>query len=459
IELHYDVILCMVPQIEIPEMSRRNIRSRSGIVAKDELSKIDVDETVKPLKDRNRTARSRARVNELRAFAEASTPRGKNSHSTSVSDDVESCFGFEDSDDSFIISPIKKDFVVCENDPKPSRFSSGKVFAKPLKAKQPNYSYAGEEKSVSAAEIKSVTLPVPVTKFYQRRTPSSKPSFNLLPSPTKPKTKSKARKMENVPEQLVKSWADSNSIMMSRSKLWSCVFRAVNPSLSSRSLTVGQIRVHRLVEGPLEDVVNADRCGSRFYSASSSTEPSKDSTQPPAADTSEKEIEALKAAVAEWQDKSSDYLLFYFACFSQDKYKRALAESENIRARMLRQIDDAKLFGIQGFCKDLLEVADILGKATGSVPEESLSKGDVHLKSLHQGLVMTEAQLQKVFQRHGLTKVDPVGEKFNPNEHEALFEQVVDGKDPGIVAVVTKIGYKLHQRTLRPALVGVTKAS
>lgn len=80
----------------------------------------------------------------------------------------------------------------------------------------------------------------------------------------------------------------------------------------------------------------------------------------------------------------------------EDKYKRALAEGENIRVRLTKQIHDAKLFGIQGFCKDLLDVADILGKATESVPKAELTEKNPHLKSLYEGLIMTEAQLHKV---------------------------------------------------------------
>lgn len=79
-----------------------------------------------------------------------------------------------------------------------------------------------------------------------------------------------------------------------------------------------------------------------------------------------------------------------------DKYKRALADGENLRVRLMKQIEDAKLFGIQGFCKDLLDVADILGKATESVPKSELTEKNPHLKTLYEGLRMTEAQLHKV---------------------------------------------------------------
>ncbi|XP_054564280.1 grpE protein homolog 1, mitochondrial isoform X1 [Eptesicus fuscus] len=140
-----------------------------------------------------------------------------------------------------------------------------------------------------------------------------------------------------------------------------------------------------------------------------------------------------------------------------EKYKRALADTENLRQRTQKLVEEAKLYGIQGFCKDLLEVADILEKATQSVPKEEVTEDNPHLKSLYEGLVMTEVQIQKVFTKHGLLRLDPVGAKFDPYEHEALFHTPVEGKEPGTVALVNKVGYKLHGRTLRPALVGVVK--
>ncbi|XP_004715117.1 grpE protein homolog 1, mitochondrial [Echinops telfairi] len=142
---------------------------------------------------------------------------------------------------------------------------------------------------------------------------------------------------------------------------------------------------------------------------------------------------------------------------TMEKYKRALADTENLRQRSQKLVEEAKLYGIQGFCKDLLEVADILEKATQSVPQDQVREDNPHLKSLYEGLVMTEVQIQKVFTKHGLLRLDPVGAKFDPYEHEALFHAPVEGKEPGTVALVSKVGYKLHGRTLRPALVGVVK--
>ncbi|KAF6199429.1 hypothetical protein GE061_007455 [Apolygus lucorum] len=193
-----------------------------------------------------------------------------------------------------------------------------------------------------------------------------------------------------------------------------------------------------------------------FYSTASTSSDSKPQEPQPSdkpvdgqeAQAQNPQIEELNKALQELS-KHRDEL--------NDKYKRALAEGENMRKRLTKQIEDAKIYGIQSFCKDLLEVADVLSKATECVPKEEIKDSNPHLKNLFEGLSMTEAQLQKVFKRHGLTEVNPLNEKFNPNLHEALFQQEVEGSEPGTVVVVSKIGYKLHERVIRPALVGVSK--
>nr|XP_027206297.1 grpE protein homolog, mitochondrial-like [Dermatophagoides pteronyssinus] len=140
-----------------------------------------------------------------------------------------------------------------------------------------------------------------------------------------------------------------------------------------------------------------------------------------------------------------------------DKYKRALAEAENTRLRAKKQLDDAKIYAIQAFCKDLLEVSDIFKAAIDSVSEETL-KSNNDLKNLYDGVKMTEQKLMNVFQRHGLCQINPLGSKFDPNEHHALFQVDDTSKEPGTVSQVTKIGFKLHDRTIRPAMVGVVKS-
>merc|ERR1711971_970559 len=156
---------------------------------------------------------------------------------------------------------------------------------------------------------------------------------------------------------------------------------------------------------------------------------------------------ALQEQVATLTEKNDDLM---------DKYRRSLADFENLRNRMNKQVADAKIFGIQGFCKDLLDVADVLNKAISSVPaherEESQS-----LKDLHQGLQLTESQLLKVFSKHGLEQENPLGEKFDPNKHDALFQIPAPEKEANTVLDVQKIGYILHGRTIRPAAVGVSR--
>lgn len=139
-----------------------------------------------------------------------------------------------------------------------------------------------------------------------------------------------------------------------------------------------------------------------------------------------------------------------------DSFKRALADSENFRVRKNKEIEDTKKFAIQGFAKDLLEVADILSMAIDSVPKDEI-KTNSALKALFEGVKMTEKQLQTIFRRHGIVQVNPIGEKFNPNEHEALCYVEDKTKIGDTVFVVNKIGYKLKDRVIRAAAVGVVK--
>lgn len=146
----------------------------------------------------------------------------------------------------------------------------------------------------------------------------------------------------------------------------------------------------------------------------------------------------------------------------KDKYRRSLAETENVRARGIKQVEEAKMFAIQGFCKDLLEVADILDLAVDSVKSEELESGGKTLTDLYKGIVMTKTVLLKVFKRHGLVALIPIGDKFDPNLHEAVFQVPVSDEtkvEPGHIMNVAKVGYLLKERPIRPAQVGVVVAS
>ncbi|KAG7176978.1 grpE protein homolog, mitochondrial-like [Homarus americanus] len=142
----------------------------------------------------------------------------------------------------------------------------------------------------------------------------------------------------------------------------------------------------------------------------------------------------------------------------QEKYQRTLADRENVRNRLEKQIMDAKQFGIQGFCKDLLEVSDVFHKAIESVPAERVEKGNPELQNLYNGLKLTENQLLTIFRRHGLVQVTPeIGEKFDPSLQEAMFELSLPDKEPGTVAHIIRNGWTLHSRCIRSAQVGVVK--
>ncbi|XP_061342280.1 grpE protein homolog 2, mitochondrial-like isoform X1 [Gastrolobium bilobum] len=150
----------------------------------------------------------------------------------------------------------------------------------------------------------------------------------------------------------------------------------------------------------------------------------------------------------------------------QDKVLRTYAEMENVMDRTRRDAENSKKFAIQNFAKSLLDVADNLGRAS-SVVKESFSKIDTSsdsteavklLKTLMEGVEMTEKQLSEVLKKFGVEKFDPTNEPFDPHRHNAIF-QIPDGsKPPGTVAAVLKAGYMLYDRVIRPAEVGVTQA-
>ncbi|XP_066472151.1 grpE protein homolog 2, mitochondrial isoform X2 [Tiliqua scincoides] len=139
-----------------------------------------------------------------------------------------------------------------------------------------------------------------------------------------------------------------------------------------------------------------------------------------------------------------------------EQYQRALTNSENVRRRTQKFVEDAKLFGIQSFCRDLVEVADILEKTTESAGEEDST---LTLKKVCEGLSLIETKLQNIFAKHGLQKMNPIGEKYDPYAHEIVCHVPAEDLQPGTVALVTLDGYKLHGRTIRHAHVGVAVES
>jgi len=139
----------------------------------------------------------------------------------------------------------------------------------------------------------------------------------------------------------------------------------------------------------------------------------------------------------------------------KDRLLRALAETENVRRRAQREREDASKYAIAGFAKDLLSAADNLRRALESLPESEAK--DERTRSLLAGVAATERELLGVFERHGIKRIDPKGEVFDHNFHQAIFEAERPDQPGGSVVEVLQPGYVLHDRLLRPAMVGVAK--
>jgi molecular chaperone GrpE len=140
----------------------------------------------------------------------------------------------------------------------------------------------------------------------------------------------------------------------------------------------------------------------------------------------------------------------------KDKLLRTLADMENLRRRTEREISDAKAYAVTSFARDLLGSADNLRRALESLPETARTTEEPALKALIEGVDLTERDLLKTLERHGVRKIEPHGEKFDPNMHQAMFEAPDPEIGKGLVSKVVQSGYKIGERVLRPALVGVS---
>lgn len=174
-------------------------------------------------------------------------------------------------------------------------------------------------------------------------------------------------------------------------------------------------------------------------------EAEKAETEPPATDDTpagpEQRVAALEAEVADLRDR----LL------------REMAEMENVRKRARRETEDAGRYAIARFARDLVTVADDLRRALAAVPAEARSGTDDALGALIKGFEVTERSFEQILERHGITRFEPAGEKFDPQRHEAMFEVPDESVPANTVARVVEAGYTIGDRVLRPARVGVSK--
>lgn len=138
----------------------------------------------------------------------------------------------------------------------------------------------------------------------------------------------------------------------------------------------------------------------------------------------------------------------------RDKLLRAVAESENVRRRAEKEKTDAANYAVTTFARDMLAVGDNLHRALEALPNDAELSDNV--KNSIDGVRMTDRELHNIFERHGIKKIDPKGELFDHNLHQAMFEAPTE--DPnGTIIQVMQVGYKIKDRLLRPAMVGVSK--
>ena len=141
----------------------------------------------------------------------------------------------------------------------------------------------------------------------------------------------------------------------------------------------------------------------------------------------------------------------------KDRLLRTLADMENMRKRTEREVADSRVYGISAFARDILGVADNMHRAMQALDDELRVNADEQVKALLDGVELTERELMNVLEKHGVKRIEPLNQKFDPNRHQAMFE-VEDASVPsGTVIQVMQAGYLIGERVLRPALVAVSK--
>lgn len=173
---------------------------------------------------------------------------------------------------------------------------------------------------------------------------------------------------------------------------------------------------------------------------------------PPAAEATETADSSAEAA-APPQDPAS--ALREEVAQLKDRLLRAVAEGENIRKRAQRDTEEMSKYAVTGFARDMISVAENLARATASIPEDV--RGNPAVKTLADGVEMTMKELLSIFERNGIRRIDPIGQKFDHNFHQAVAQIETPDQEAGTIVQVLQAGYQIHDRLLRPAMVGVAK--
>jgi len=142
---------------------------------------------------------------------------------------------------------------------------------------------------------------------------------------------------------------------------------------------------------------------------------------------------------------------------AENRILRTLAETENLRKRYEREKEDLSNYVISNFAKETLSILDNLQRALNSIKTDELKDNDENISKFVEGIQLTEKQIITIFEKFKIEKVESLNTNFDPNMHQAMFEVESKDKEPGTVVEVVQEGYKIGERLLRPALVGVSK--
>jgi molecular chaperone GrpE len=178
-----------------------------------------------------------------------------------------------------------------------------------------------------------------------------------------------------------------------------------------------------------------------------------------AEDTKRADTESAASPAPESQPAADQQVAELAAAVDElrDKFLRAVAEAENVRKRAEREVADTRSYAVAGFARDMIGVADNLARALDAIDADTRAAAEGTFKALLEGVELTSRELQKALQKHGVRPLDPKGERFDPNFHQAMYEVPNTEVPSGTVVEVMQTGYAIGDRVLRPALVAVAK--
>ncbi|QEU60619.1 Mge1 [Kluyveromyces lactis] len=220
-----------------------------------------------------------------------------------------------------------------------------------------------------------------------------------------------------------------------------------------RSTTVPFVSSTLRSSAATSNKVSARFSGVRFYADEAKKEEPKDENGAAAAEEDanlteeQKKIKDLETKLDAKTKEASEF---------KDRLLRSVADFRNLQEVTKKDIQKAKDFALQKFAKDLLESVDNFGHALNAFKPETLEQSQ-ELSDLYTGVKMTRDVFEKTLKKHGIEQLNPIGESFDPNKHEATFELPQPDKEPGTVFHVQQIGYTLNDRVIRPAKVGIVK--